>query len=407
MYQEDSDPVDVTVVLRELRFRHDDGEWIVGCPDGGRVVAIPEVGMEALRLLAAGNGVRRTQRLVLGSTGRSVDVSAFVRGLADAGLVKRFGHEEFPGEAERVTLPRLRQRHVRWLLSPVVQATIMSVPLAGVGAVLLGYVQLPTWTDFLWSEYSTVNLLTQLGLAWVLIGLHELAHLGTARAAGVAGRVTLGTRLQFLVAQTEVSGIWLKGRRERLTVYLSGIALDACVAGLCLLALALGARSPLLAVVIVLQALAIAEQFMIFMRTDIYFLVQDLTGCRDLYGDAGRYLRHLVSRPAGNLSARALPALLPRERRIVMCYAVVAAAGTGVCLFLGTRYLTEVMWPLLGRSVLRLTETEERLLWWDSAATAVCLCGLHALWARTWWHRHQRRVRRTVSRLTGRRPLHS
>ncbi len=45
-------------------------------------------------------------------------------------------------------------------------------------------------------------------IGWVLIALHELGHLATARAAGAPARISLGTRLQFLVAQTDVSGVW-------------------------------------------------------------------------------------------------------------------------------------------------------------------------------------------------------
>ncbi|MEV4621416.1 hypothetical protein AB0J74_22245 [Asanoa sp. NPDC049573] len=32
-------------------------------------------------------------------------------------------------------------------------------------------------------------------------------------------------------------------------------------------------------------------QFLLFMRTDLYFVLQDLTGSRNLYGDGGAYVR--------------------------------------------------------------------------------------------------------------------
>jgi hypothetical protein len=45
--------------------------------------------------------------------------------------------------------------------------------------------------------------------------VHELAHLAAARSLGVPARIGLSTRLFYLVAQTDVSGIWAAPRRAR------------------------------------------------------------------------------------------------------------------------------------------------------------------------------------------------
>jgi putative peptide zinc metalloprotease protein len=110
----------------------------------------------------------------------------------------------------------------------------------------------------------------------------RLGHLTTARAAGVPGRISLSSRLQFLVAQTDVSGIWVRPRRTRFTVYLAGIAVNLAVAATAILLLAavdpVGLPRRLLAATTVLSLVMIPFQLMVFMRTDLYFLIQDLTG---------------------------------------------------------------------------------------------------------------------------------
>ncbi|WP_246090723.1 DUF6223 family protein [Nonomuraea deserti] len=63
-----------------------------------------------------------------------------------------------------------------------------------------------------------------------MIFVRELAHLFTARAAGVPGKMSLSTRLQCLVAQADVSGIWSAPRRIRMTVYLPGMVVNALLA---------------------------------------------------------------------------------------------------------------------------------------------------------------------------------
>ncbi|MFB9722435.1 hypothetical protein [Planobispora longispora] len=60
-----------------------------------------------------------------------------------------------------------------------------------------------------------------------------------------------------------------------------------------------------------------AMQFLIFMRTDVYFVLQDVTGCRDPYGDASAYARHLARRVLRRPSDDPLPrASRPGSRRL-------------------------------------------------------------------------------------------
>ena len=67
-------------------------------------------------------------------------------------------------------------------------------------------------------------------------------------------------------------------------MYLSGPALDGAIWGGCILAAALGVHHLLLPVVAMTLLASLANQCLVFMRTDLYFVVQDLTGCRNLYG---------------------------------------------------------------------------------------------------------------------------
>lgn len=133
---------------------------------------------------------------------------------------------------------------------------------------------------------------------------------------------------------------------------------------------------------------------MVFMRTDLYFVLQDVTRCRDLYGDGVAYTKYAARRVFRRTTAvdpsRALPA---HERRAVRAYSVVLVVGTALCLaFLATVTLPADI-TLLARAVTRLGpghSTAQRL---DATAVVVALGGVHVLWARTWWRgRRERRV---------------
>ncbi|WP_333761842.1 hypothetical protein [Streptomyces sp. IBSBF 2390] len=384
------------VAFHPLEFRPDRGEWIAGRPGGDQVVVLPEIGMAAVRLMAAGTTVEGTRRSLRADTGRDIDVEAFTEQLAAAGLVASLGDRRFAAAAPVVSFPWLRPHHVRWVMNPVVQGFVLLVPVVALLAVLVRPWALPSWDELLWTEYGTFTVLVQCTVAVCLIGLHEMAHLVTARAVGVPGRIRLGTRLQFLVAQTEVSGIWLRNRKERLTVYLSGITLDAMVCGGCLLARCLGVNWPLLPVVTMTLITALANQCLVFMRTDLYFVIQDLTGCRNLYGDTGRCLRHAMKRLCGRRSENPLRSLRAAERRWLKAYLLGMVMGTATCVFIGLRVLAEVTWPLFHRSLGLLAGPADEWTRLDALTTVLILAALQTLWARLWWKRHADRVRRAL-----------
>lgn len=292
---------DARVALHELSVRRDRDEWIVGRMATRTFVALPPAGARAVRLLGEGLSVARTQERLRADTGEEFDIADFVTDLAALGFVARIDGRPLPDPAPpRASLPWLRPRHVRFALHPVLPVAVAVLLTAALVTLLLRPGLLPGYRDLLWSPHGSAVLLSGAAAGWTLLLAHELAHLVTARAAGVPGRMRLGTRLQFLVMQTDISGIELAPRRHRLTAYLSGIALNLSVASALVPVLAAtdpaSAAHRLSAAALLLALMPLPFQLMVFTRTDVYFVLQDLTGCRDLYGDGLAYARYRCRR---------------------------------------------------------------------------------------------------------------
>ena len=403
------------VRLHPLRMRPDAGDqWCVGRVETGDFVVLPAVGVEALRLLDRGTTLDEVAVRLRETSGRDIDVAGFVRKLAALGYVAAVDGVPLEATAEvRPSLPWLRPHHVRWTLSPVTAAVVLALGLCGIGVLGARPDLLPTYRDLLWSARGSVVLVGTAAIGWSLLLLHELAHLATARAAGVPGRISFGTRLQFLVVQTDVSGIWAEPRRTRLTVYLAGMALELAVFGLAVLGrLVTGAESPagvVLGAVALLALLPLPWQCMLFMRTDLYFVLQDLTGCHNLYADGGAYVRHrartawrALRRSAGAPPPDPSAALPPAERRTVRGYALVLVVGSLLSLLVAALVTVPTAATLLGRALRVLATpaapTDARL---DGALTLLLSGGVWALWCRGWWRRHGPRLVRWVRRPLG------
>ncbi|MBJ6634564.1 hypothetical protein [Streptomyces sp. I5] len=390
------------VALHELSMRRDRDEWIVGRMATRTFVALPSAGARAVRLLGEGLSVARTQERLRADTGEEFDIADFVADLAVLGFVARIDNRPLPDPTPpRASLPWLRPRHVRFALHPVLPVAVAVLTAAAVFILLLRPGLLPGYRALLWSPHGSVVLLSGAAAGWTLLLAHELAHLVTARAAGVPGRMRLGTRLQFLVMQTDISGIELAPRRHRLTAYLSGIALNLSVASALVLVLAVTDPAStvhrLSAAALLLALMPLPFQLMVFTRTDVYFVLQDLTGCRDLYGDGLAYARYRYRRalrPRTHAGEDDPSARLPRhERRAVRVYSVVLVVGTAACLAFMAAVTLPLDIALLARAVRGLAPGNTPAGYADSAAVLVTLGGVNVLWLVTKWRDHRSRRR--------------
>ncbi|GAA2846155.1 hypothetical protein GCM10010517_02810 [Streptosporangium fragile] len=246
----------------------------------------------------------------------------------------------------------------------------------------------------IWSEHGSLVILGQTALAWVVVLFHELAHLATARAAGVPGTISLSTRLQFLVAHTDVSGIWLAPLRVRVTVYLAGMAQDAAICGAALVLIFFHGPHPLLSVLVLTGFGCLVAQFLLFMRTDLYFLLQDLTGCRNLYGDSAAYLRYLITMRKRPDPLARLPG---RERVSVRGYAVLLVVGTGACLAFAVMVTLPIAISLVSRAVHTLVTGSGLVSFLDATLVLGLVAAVELMWVTAWWRRHGHRVRTFLS----------
>jgi len=385
------------VRLRALSQRRDRDGWVIGRPETGDFISIPDVAHRVITLLGERLTVDEVIARLRSETGTRFAVADFVAALDELGFVGSVDDHNREDHADtRPSLAWVRPEHVRWLLHPLAPIVVAGCAAAGVIMLALHPALLPSYHVLVWSRRVGLVLAVNAAIGWTLVLLHELAHLATARAAGAPARITLSTRLQFLVAQTDVSGVWAAPRRTRVTVYLAGIAANVCLAGALLLVLGLadphGAVRSVLAVAVAETVLMLAAQLMVFMRTDLYFVLQDLTGCANLYADGSAYLRYLGRRTTRHPTPATDPSLVypATQRRAIRLYSVVLLAGTAICLGVECAVSVPALIVLLVRAVSEIGVTT--VTTFDGCAALTILLTWQALWAWRWWQRHRRQT---------------
>lgn len=389
----------------------DGAEFVLGRPDLGTYVAVPEAGAVFVRALQAGMSLEEATREASAVADAPVDGADFLAGLAEAGLLDPpadRGDSADPGGGGggggRIRwIEGISPRAARRWFGPVAIGGY-SLAAGFAAAVLVLYPELRPSVENLWFLPDPMLSLLVFSASCLALGaLHEAWHWLAGRAAGVAAVFRVSYRGLFLVFETDLSQLATTPRRQRYVPMLAGMACDATV-----LALALGLRlldrfdllrlPPLLgrylAAVVLGQFLMLVWQTgAVFLRSDMYAVLANALHCHNLYRTTWLTVKERLWRLSG-AEVDELAASSPRDRGVArwfgLCYLAGLLAMVWTFVAFGLPFLVSmVMWLVNNLSSLAPTSTA----FWESgvllAYVLVTIAGVPLLALR------ERRLRRT------------
>ncbi|WP_163786135.1 site-2 protease family protein [Myxococcus vastator] len=340
-----------TFVTAPYTQQADGEEVIIGLPEQGIFLALPPDAVELIDQLRNGKTLGEAEAFYIAKYGEVPDSEGLIQALEQRGFLRdaaRAPVAKAPeaGEPRKAAPVRYHfagfpQRLAQRIFGTWAFAVYGLLVALAIAAVCVEPTILPRWSSLVVSRNMTATVLVLMVLSYVMLFLHEMAHLIAARAVGVSCRMGIGHRLWILVAETDMTGVWAIPRRQRYLPFLAGPILDLVLAALLLLSLFASARGwvqlpPtgqwLLRASLIMLAFRMLWQFHFFLRTDFYCVFVTLFGCKNLMGDTEAFLKHsvrgLLRRPrqAGN----PLDAVPPRERPVIRAYAGFWVVGRAV-----------------------------------------------------------------------------
>ena len=348
-----------TLELFPLEVRPEAGEFIAGRPTTGSYVVLSDGALEAAGLLARGHSIAAAKAALASQDGQGAPrLRSLIETLLAAGMVKSLDGvplmEPLAPRAYHLTF--LRRRHVAWLFSRLAAAVYAMLVTVGLGIVLANPRYLPRAADAIVISGPIQNLVLLWGVSVLAMAAHELAHLLAATFLGVRASFALSYRLFFAVAETDLTDLWLVERGKRYLAYAAGMANDVLLACAAVTALWLHDQrllplSPVLygtlRLVVLVLVFGVLWQFNFYLRTDVYYLIANVTGCRNLSRDATAYLKDTLARWLTGAPRQRLAGLPPKEARIVRVYTVLMVLGTAAVVMVGAAYLGALIVLLL------------------------------------------------------------
>lgn len=337
---------DTVVSVQPFTQQPEGEDVIIGVVELGVFLAVPPVAVELLEYFAQGKSVGEVSELYQDKYGETLDVDDFLGLLESKGVIKLGGDEmdASPGVPSSQQQARPVRYHFqdfpqslaqRIFSRPVLVGCFLTVALA-VAAIVRDRSLMARPSDFFFPEHRALSWVIFTIVAYITILVHEMGHLVAARSVGVSSRMGISNRLWYLVAETDLTGLWGVPKGQRYLPFLAGLLIDTVSSAM--LVLLLFARDQkwlelsmftvrLIRAMVLSYWLRIAWQFFLFVRTDVYFVIVNFFNCRNLLKDTEGYLRSLLARVIPWIKPVDQSGIPSSERRVIRAYAVVWVLG--------------------------------------------------------------------------------
>jgi len=338
MYSRDS-----IVSIHPFTRQREGEEIVIGIAETGVFLAVPPEAVEVLDLLAEGKSVGEVADLYFQGSGEASDLYDLLSYLETKGFVGRQDarradekRSDYPVRENRFHFSTFPQPLAKLLFSlPVLMCEAAVVGLA-LAAVLTRHALMPIPTDLVFYHQRAVSWTLLTIFTYGGIFVHELAHLIAARSVGVNSRMGISHRLWYLVAETDLTGLWSVPRNQRYLPMLAGMIIDITVLSLIVLLLLcqdlrlfmLSSFSlHLLRAMAFTNLMRILWECFLFVRTDLYFVAMTFLNCKNLLTDTQVFLHNQLSRVTSRIRTVDQSAIPKTERRAIRIYAAVFLAG--------------------------------------------------------------------------------
>jgi putative peptide zinc metalloprotease protein len=329
--------------FHELYRGEEGGLILVGRRDIGSYVSLPPEAVEVIDLLDSGKAVGEVKKILEEKYKEEAEVEAFLDDMISNEMVKYVDGYKIPttSPVQKDLFTSITKNHVGWLFSRYAWLIYIGMGTACLAIFALFPQYIPTPIDFFFHPWYSVAVGLMFFCGWVLVAVHELAHLFAARSVGTEGYFSLSNKLIFIVAQTNLGNIWTVSRKKRYIVYFAGIAWDSVMVFICLVLLIASDQGIIglstlwyrfLKAVTFIKVWGIIWQFRFNMQTDIYYAVANYFKCRNLLSDAQAYIKNSLSRFCSRIGEVDLSGTPEYEMKAIKWYSVLYFVGTSLTL---------------------------------------------------------------------------
>lgn len=371
--------------LYPLSIQKDKKNYIVEEPVSGDFFEMPFICIDAIEKINSGKTLGEIENeLRENYPGEVVSMIEFGEQLIELGLVQEVDGEKITQKKEKKETDGFT-----WIPASVGRFFFNRLTNKIYIALLLINIVLFVWNPKLFPHYQDIflfdsmmfNIITYMLISLVLIVIHEFGHILAIRSYDLPAKLGIGNRLIFVVFETDLTAAWKLKPRQRNILYFAGMSFEQ----ICMvIALSIQLLFPEAnAVVLGVLGIVVFDIFVktlyqccFYMKTDVYYFVENSTGCYNLMESGKQYLSKWLPFLKGDST---VTEAFDGEQRIVRMYSVFYIIGVLLTLSL-------IIFYFLPQAYYAYSQVFSNLLWsttpsafWDAIAflgQTVLLLGL-------------------------------
>ncbi|RBW68189.1 PqqD family protein [Bacillus taeanensis] len=359
------------VKLVKLIIHEDNKEFIVEDPQSNDYFQMNACSIDAIRLLNSNQSLGEIEeKLSSKYPEEDIDMIAFTEQLIELKLIR-----EIDGQAVERKKNVTRQTGFNWLPSSIgkfffskaMRVFYFFLFISSIGLMIYNPNLFPHYRDLFVFEHMTFNLLLWMGVSLIIVLHHELGHLLAVRSYNFPARLGISNRLFLVVFETEMNDVWKLKRSERNMPYLAGLCFDMVLLFGALFVQAAFPDAPailhaLSALIVFDIVIKVVYQCCFYMKTDLYYVIENMTGCYNLMENSKRYLQQYFP----FIRAERDAASFEGEERVIRLYAFFYLVGIGLSLALFTFYMIPQMVYTYTKTLPHLTASMSSYWFWDA-----------------------------------------
>ncbi|WP_404330881.1 hypothetical protein [Mesobacillus maritimus] len=289
------------ISLYPLRINQDKKYFIVEDILTGEFFEMPGICIEAITMINEGQPLYLIEEILKDRyPNEEVDMQNFAGDLLELGLVKSLDGKTFPKEVEK------KSGGLEWIPANVGHFFFNRYSSIFYSLVFLVSIILfalkpdlfPVYDDVFLFDLMIYNILVFLSLSFIFVVVHELGHVLAIRAENLPTKIELGHRLFFIVLETDMSRVWSLQPEKRNRLYLAGMNFDVVVMFIALIVQILFVNHFIVVgiakMVVISTFIRIIYQFCVYMKTDMYYVLENWSGCHNLMESGQMFLKRWI-----------------------------------------------------------------------------------------------------------------
>jgi putative peptide zinc metalloprotease protein len=360
------------LLLVPINIRKDKKHYIVEDKATGEFYEMPEVCIDAINMIITGAPLGEIEKLLKEKYPKEeVDLINFAGQLLELQLVA-----EIDGEKVEKQQRQKESLGLLWI-SPKIGKLFFNkftYPLyfgLFVVNLLLFIIQpslFPHHKDIFVFDVMALNVLLWMSFTFLLVLIHEFGHVLAMRAHNLPTKVEVGHRMFFVVLETDMSAVWKLAPRERNVLFLAGLCFDMVILFTALILQLIFPNG--LDVAIGLMNLAVFDivlriiyQCCLYMKNDLYYIFENVSGCYNLMENA----QQTISKRFSFLKSKAREEVVFQgEKKTIFIYSIFYFLGVAITIGLYIIYfIPEVIYA--GKQMLPgFGQAPTSFVFWDA-----------------------------------------